>query len=108
VVELQERCRARVVAQLRVVHRTSQSEVARPVDAIPTHPPSAESLPFTCQIGDERHRSNRQRLPVHCCAAVSRGRLTGPQSCEALSTLRGAEPDYLPDTRQNGEHNDYA
>jgi hypothetical protein len=30
-----------------------------------------------------------------CCAAVSRGRLTGPQSCEALSTFRGAEPDYV-------------
>jgi hypothetical protein len=26
---------------------------------------------------------------------VSRGRLTGPQSCEALSTFRGAEPDYV-------------
>jgi hypothetical protein len=35
VVELQERCRGRVVAQLRVVHRTSQSELAWPVDAIP-------------------------------------------------------------------------
>jgi hypothetical protein len=27
-----------------------------------------------------------------CCAAVSRGRLTGPQSCEAFFTFRGAEP----------------
>jgi hypothetical protein len=27
-----------------------------------------------------------------CCAAVSHGRLTGPQNCEALSTFRGAEP----------------
>jgi 3-deoxy-D-manno-octulosonate 8-phosphate phosphatase KdsC-like HAD superfamily phosphatase len=32
VVELGELCRARVVAQLRVVHQISQSEVAWPVD----------------------------------------------------------------------------
>ena len=35
VVEFEERCWGRVVAQLRVVHRTSQSALAGSVDAIP-------------------------------------------------------------------------
>jgi hypothetical protein len=90
VVELGERCRAGMVAQLWVVHRISQSEGAWPVDAIPATTSesglSANRASPTAIVNGYRYGG--------CCAAASGGRLTGPQSCEALSTFRGAEPVY--------------